>query len=76
LSSVGLKLAHIPGGDKNGADIKIIQEINDFVRTYPESTVVLLSSDKNFMPLAQSLRNKNAGVFTVVVHGKQVNKGL
>ena len=78
LSAAGVKLVHVPPG-KNGADLHIIQAVNDFItalRVPAQGIVVLLTSDANFLPLLQSIRRKHPGVRILLFHNSQANKAL
>jgi hypothetical protein len=75
LSNAGVKVCHVSSTDKNSADIRIIQATNNFVTDHPREsmTIVLVTSDQNFLPTALALQERRPRVKTVLIHGTQTN---
>jgi len=77
LGNAGVDMCHVAAPDKNGADIRIIQGANDFVSDHVGHPIVLvvISSDVNFLPLAQSMRRR-PHVSTMLVHSRNASADL
>ena len=70
LRDAAVDLSHVAAGSKNGSDFVIIQAVNDFLLDLPRDQrclLVLISSDRNFLPTLASMKSGRPNVRTALI---------
>ncbi|MFM6397988.1 MAG: NYN domain-containing protein [Planktothrix sp.] len=75
LHQKGCKIIHVPSGEKNAVDHEIMGDCkNDILSDRSIRIVILITGDKDYLPLVKELQN--LGIKVILIHGNNVSQRL